>query len=112
MEVSGIQVINQKEFEMALKKIINISGKVTIQTPMGSIEDGEKTIVLLTYIKVNSISGTKNEVNALVSFTSDEKSFFNQYQVPVSVTSDSPNFIAQVYEHLKTLPEFAGAENC
>ncbi len=97
---------------MALRKIINISGKVTIQTPMGIIEDGEKSVAFLTYIKVTSISGTKNEVNALVSFTSDDKSFFNQYQVPVSVSSDSPNFIAQVYEHLKTLPEFSGAENC
>jgi hypothetical protein len=97
---------------MALRKIINISGKVTIQTSMGTIEDGEKTLALLTYIKVESINGTKNEVNALVSFTADDKSFFNQYQVPVSVSSDALNFIAQVYEHLKTLPELAGAENC
>lgn len=97
---------------MALRKIINISGKVTVQTSMGVIEDGEKTFALLTYIKVNSISGTKNQVNALVSFTADDKSFFKQYQVPLSVSSDAPSFIAQVYEHLKTLPEFAGAENC
>lgn len=97
---------------MALRKIINISGKVTIETPMGNIEDGEKTLAILTYIKVNSINGTKDKVNAIVSFENDGKSLFQQYQVPVSVSSDAPNFIAQVYEHLKTRPEFAGAENC
>ena len=97
---------------MALRKIISIDGKVVVKTAMGDIEEGTRSLSLLTYIKVTSISGTKNEVNALVSFTSDEKSFFNQYQIPVSVEAGAPNFIAQVYEHLKTLPEFSGAENC
>jgi hypothetical protein len=97
---------------MALRKIISIDGKVVVKTAMGDIEEGTRSLSFSTYIKVTSISGTKNEVNALVSFTSDEKSFFNQYQIPVSVEAGAPNFIAQVYEHLKTLPEFSGAENC
>jgi hypothetical protein len=97
---------------MALRKIITFEGKVVVQTTMGNIEEGTRSVSLPTYIKVVSINGTKNEVNALVSFTSDDKNLFQQYQIPVSVEAGAPNFIAQVYEHLKTLPEFSGAENC
>ena len=97
---------------MALRKIISIDGKVVVKTAMGDIEEGTRSLSLSTYIKVVSINGTKNEVNAIVSFTSEDKNLFQQYQVPVSVEDSAPNFIAQVYEHLKTLPEFSGAENC
>ena len=75
------------------------------RTPLLELNDDCVLVVLL-------VGTSENEVNALVSFTSDEKSFFNQYQIPVSVEAGAPNFIAQVYEHLKTLPEFSGAENC
>jgi hypothetical protein len=97
---------------MALRKIINVEGKVVVQTTMGNIEEGTRSVSLPTYIKVVSVNGTKNEVSAIVSFTSEDKNLFQQYQVPVSVEAGAPNFIAQVYEHLKTLPEFSGAENC
>ena len=97
---------------MALRKIITFEGKVVVQTTMGNIEEGTRSVSLPTYIKVVSVNGTKNEVSAIVSFTSDDKNLFQQYQVPVSVETGAPNFIAQVYEHLKTLPEFSGAENC
>ena len=97
---------------MALRKIITLEGKVVVQTTMGNIEEGTRSVSLPTYIKVVSVNGTKNEVSAIVSFTSDDKNLFQQYQVPVSVETGAPNFIAQVYEHLKTLPEFSGAENC
>jgi hypothetical protein len=97
---------------MALRKIITLEGKVVVQTAMGNIEEGTRSVSLPTYIKVVSVNGTKNEVSAIVSFTSDDKNLFQQYQVPVSVEAGASNFIAQVYEHLKTLPEFSGAENC
>jgi hypothetical protein len=97
---------------MALRKIITLEGKVVVQTAMGDIEEGTRSVSIPAYIKVVSVNGTKNEVNALVGFTSEDKNLFKQYQVPVSVEANAPNFIAQVYEHLKTLPEFFGAENC
>jgi hypothetical protein len=61
---------------------------------------------------VTSVSGDKSQVLANVHFAGDVAKFTKQYQVPVSVQAGSPNFIEQVYKHLKTLPEFDGAEDC
>ena len=41
-----------------------------------------------------------------------QEKFYKSYKIPVSVETNSKNFIAQIYEHLKTLSEFAGAEDC
>jgi hypothetical protein len=97
---------------MALRKIIEAEGKVIIQTHMGLIENGTQRVSFSAYIKVNLISGNKNQITADVLFAGETAQFIKQYQVPVSVEHDAVNFIAQVYEYLKTLPEFAGAENC
>lgn len=97
---------------MALRKIIEAEGKSVIQTSIGNIENGTQRISFSAYIKVTLVNGTKNQINANVHFASDLTQFTKQYQVPVSVESGAPNFIRQVYEHLKTLPEFAGAEDC
>jgi len=97
---------------MALRKIMSLEGKVVVQTTMGNIEEGTRSVSFPAYIKVVSVNGTKNEVNAIVSFTGGDKHLFQQYPVSVSVEAGASNFIAQVYEHLKTLPEFSGAENC
>lgn len=97
---------------MALQKNIVVEGKVVVQTAMGNIEEGTRSISLPTYIKVSSVNGTKTEINALVSFTSGDKNLFKQYQISMSVETGSVNFIAQAYNHLKTLPEFAGAIDC
>jgi len=97
---------------MALRKIITLEGKVVVQTAMGNIEEGTRSVSFPAYIKVVSVNGTKNEISAIVSFTSEDKNLFKQYQVPVSIEPSSSNFITQAYEYLKTLPEFSGAENC
>jgi hypothetical protein len=97
---------------MALRKIIEAEGKSIIQTSIGSIENGTQRVSFSAYVKVNSVSGNKNQVTAIVYFAGDVAQFTRQYQVPVSVKTGSPNFIEQVYKHLKTLPEFDGAEDC
>jgi hypothetical protein len=97
---------------MALSKIIETSGKVTIQTDIGLIENGIQNISFLAYIKVMSIEGNKNSLFANVNFKGDTQQFNKSYQIPVSVESGSANFIAQAYAHLKTLPDFAGAVDC
>jgi hypothetical protein len=61
---------------------------------------------------VTSISGNKSQLNVVVSFSGDSVQFNKQYQIPMSVDAGSLNFIAQSYEHLKTLPEFSGSEDC
>ena len=97
---------------MALRKIIEEEGRSIIQTSMMTIENGTQRVSFSAYVKVNSISGNKSQVTANVIFIGDSAQFTKQYQVPVSVEAGSPNFIEQVYKHLKTLPEFAGAEDC
>ena len=97
---------------MALRKIIEAEGKAFIQTPLGAIENGTQRVSFSAYIKVSSVSGNKNQVDANVHFAGDVAQFTKQYQIPVSVEAGSANFIAQVYAYLKTLEEFAGAEDC
>ena len=97
---------------MALRKIIEAEGKSTVQTPIGNIENGVQRVSFSAYVKVIGINGDKNQVVANVNFKGETQQFNKQFVVPVSVGNGAPNFIAQVYAHLKTLPEFAGAEDC
>ena len=97
---------------MALRKIIEAEGKTIIQTPFGSIENGIQRVSFSAYVKIMSISGNKTQLNANVLFSGDVAQFSKQYTIPVSVQVGSTNFIEQVYKHLKTLPEFSGAEDC
>jgi hypothetical protein len=97
---------------MAFRKIIEVEGKSVVQTSVGIIENGNQRVSFSAYIKVIGIDGDKSKINAIVSFKGDTQQFTKQYQVPVSVDAGSANFIAQAYEYLKTLPEFAGATDC
>jgi hypothetical protein len=97
---------------MALRKIIEVEGKAVIQTHIGDIENGTQRVSFSAYVKVVSVNGNKTQVTATAHFAGDVAQFYKQYQVPVSVEAGSPNFIEQVYKHLKTLPEFTGAEDC
>jgi hypothetical protein len=97
---------------MALRKIIEAEGTATVHTPMGIIENGIQRVSFSAYVKVLSVNGNKTEIIATVNFKGDVQQLTKQYFVPASVASGSLNFIAQVYEHLKTLEEFAGAEDC
>jgi hypothetical protein len=65
------------------------------------------------YCKVNKQEGTKNIVYFDVTFLTQkdgQKIGSEIYQFTPDLSG--ANFIAQAYEHLKTLPEFAGAEDC
>ncbi len=97
---------------MALRKIIESEGIAFIETPLGAIQNGNQKVSFSAYVKVDAITGNKNRITAIVHFAGDTVQFTKQYQVPVSVEAGSINFIAQVYKHLKTLPEFSGAEDC
>jgi len=84
----------------------------------------EKTLTLIdnfnepvvfrnAYIRVESITGNKSKLDAIVSTykkVNDLKLATGWYSfTPVL---NQTNFISQAYEHLKTLPEFAGAVDC
>lgn len=65
------------------------------------------------YIKVESISGDKSSVSALVTFKAGDVFIDRKtYTFEPAVSDAAKNFIAQAYEYLKTLPEFAGAKDC
>jgi hypothetical protein len=97
---------------MALRKNIDTEGTVFVKTPLGTVEKGTQQIAFSAYVKVEAISGNKSEIHATVSFSGDAFEFKKQFEIPVSVEASAPNFIAQAYAHLKTLPEFAGAVDC
>jgi esterase/lipase superfamily enzyme len=62
------------------------------------------------YFKVVSVSGSKESMQALVTGMCNGSAIFNE---SYSFTPDlsGANFIAQAYQHLKTLPEFASAKD-
>lgn len=97
---------------MALRKNFEFKGTSILHSAMGAIDMGGQTVSLDVYIKVSSIDGDKKNINAVVSFIHKDSEFNRTYNIPVSVDDGSDNFIKQVYQHLKTLPEFAGAVDC
>ena len=65
------------------------------------------------YFKIYEISGSKEKINFSVAISAQK----DGEQLETGFYSFTPalegsNFIAQAYEHLKTLPEFAGATDC
>lgn len=71
---------------------------------------GNDVVLSNCYIKVSKVSGDKNTVSAYVDFivNADDGSLL-QRLYRFSPDMNGSNFIKQAYEHLKTLPEFAGA---
>jgi len=65
------------------------------------------------YVRVESINATKQQMTFSVSFYANkEKPFFEAKVFSCAYEILGENPIKQAYEHLKTLPEFAGAIDC
>ena len=65
------------------------------------------------YIKIQSFSGSKDLLKfevATHSRAGEQALTVASFEVPYSI--DGANPIKHAYEHLKTLPEFAGAVDC
>lgn len=77
-----------------------------------SLMDNFEVLVELKncYIKVEKIEANKASAFASVSINNEDasKNFVTKHY-SFDVTLNGENFIKQAYEHLKTLPEFAGA---
>jgi hypothetical protein len=87
---------------MALKKTVSLT------TNLGTIATFADA-----YIRVDNVNVTKNVCRFSVRTHKekdgqvlDQKSYMSSYEI------DGVNPIKQAYEHLKTLPEFAGATDC
>lgn len=64
------------------------------------------------YIKVQSVTGGKERMTAVVISFKEKDGFHLNSKSYNFVPNLESNFIAQAYEHLKTLPEFADAIDC
>ena len=67
------------------------------------------------YCKVTQYVGDKNQINFKVLIMNEQKDFVYKEEIfgfTPSVDDKSKNFIAQAYEHLKSLPEFSEAQDC
>lgn len=65
------------------------------------------------YVRVDKVHAGKDSAVALVAFcdmATKQNIFGAAYEFAVVIDGD--NFIKQAYQHMKTLPEFAGAVNC
>jgi hypothetical protein len=94
---------------MALRKIITLSGKSRVEENGLSVNI-PFNVQETTYIKVEKVTGDKSLVTADVSWTGDSVRRRRTYGFAPNLSG--ANFLAQAYEHLKTLPEFAGATDC
>jgi hypothetical protein len=95
---------------MALSKILTFSGRSFVDTPIGRLDNGQTIVTMNAYIKVDRVSANKDSASADVSFTEGEKKTSSSYTFKPNL--DGGNFIKQAYDYLKTLPEFAGAQDC
>lgn len=96
---------------MALKIDFAYEYVLVANKPYGDETVGVETGVLKdAYVKVDTVSGSKEQQKIAVIISQGENEFVKHY----SFTPDlkGTNFIKQAYEHLKTLPEFEGAVDC
>lgn len=96
---------------MALRKNFELACSVRKEGEFWVSESTKEThLARDVYIKVQSVSGSKESLTATVLFSGENFTGKKNYIFVPSM--DSENFIAQAYAHLKTLPEFAGATDC
>lgn len=86
---------------MALQKTITLTDNFDINVEIADC-----------YIKVSEVKGGKSLLIAYVDYHKDASSgsiHRKRFSFTPQVSDGSGNFIAQSYEHLKTLSEFSGA---
>lgn len=87
---------------MALKKNLNLIDNFKIEITIPNV-----------YIKIVRIEGTKDNVSATVyCYQNQNEDVLKQFSCSFKPDLDGKNFIAQAYEHIKTLPEFVNATDC
>jgi hypothetical protein len=87
---------------MALKKQITLKSNF-----------GDDVVFNDAYIKINTLNGNKNKIDfELYIFKQANELLIERKSFSFIPNLDGANFIKQGYEHLKTLPEFAGATDC
>jgi len=76
---------------------------------------GENSILSDCYCKVTRVVGNKEQVYATLEIQNKDRNKVYEsksYGFEPSVADNSKNFIAQSYDYIKSLPEYAGAVDC
>jgi len=76
---------------------------------------GQISNLVNCYCKVTRVMGDKSQLHAKVDVMNAEKNRVYReetFAFTPSVEDGAKNFIAQAYDHMKSLPQFAGATNC
>jgi hypothetical protein len=74
---------------------------------------GEEVLINKAYIKVDKLSGNKSGLTIVVChYKNDKSTFLTKKEFSFTPNLEGLNFIAQAYDHLKTLLEFADAGDC
>lgn len=98
---------------MALRKRVAVPAKVTTKGPGGiGVLTTKQTFEHFdnAYIKVATVNGTKEMIEAVVETDLGNGSILKDsvFFVP---NLNGTNFIKQAYEHMKTMPDYADAED-
>lgn len=76
---------------------------------------GEMSVLPDCYCKVTRLTGDKTAMHFNVEvYNADKNRVYKTETVTFepSVADGAKNFIAQAYDHLKTLPDYAGGTDC
>jgi hypothetical protein len=91
-----------KEKKMALEKTVTLVDNF-----------GQDVVLQNAYVKVKLTSSDKKTTNCYVDIRKvKDGDVFETKLYGFFHDLNGKNFIAQAYEHLKTLPEFSGATDC
>lgn len=98
---------------MAIRK--TLTRTVNYYSDSNDVITKEKTYEK-AYIEIVSVGGGKTSMEAVVVAFADETKenelFRTLHRFMPSVADGSQNIFRQAYEHIKTLPEYAGGEDC
>jgi len=89
---------------MALQKTVSLKNNL-----------GEQTIVENCYIKVDQVIFNKYQSLGIIQFKKSKNGNvmqINNFQFESKVGTNEKDAIAQGYDYLKSLPDFADAEDC
>lgn len=76
---------------------------------------GFPEVSAMSYCRVEKVNTIKNQAVCFVIYFTENKSEMlgsNEFSFIPSVADNAKNHIFQAYDHLKTLPEFSGSEDC
>jgi hypothetical protein len=95
---------------MALKINLSETAQTWAEVNGTRVSLGDQQINAELYVKVNLVEATKED--GLAHLLVSNNGFAQMQNRAFKINLNGKNFIAQAYDHLKTLPEFAGAIDC